>query len=95
MENGYGDPLIFQKLALRDGLKCYYCGFEFSKTMEGWNNMTADHVKPQKESGSDHMDNPVLSCEKLQQRQKRNDYAKGFRRNEVFSETKKTITQSF
>jgi hypothetical protein len=62
MANDYNSPLIRQRLAMRDGLKCFYCDHPFTDTMEGWNNTSIDHVIPHADKGSDDISNLVLCC---------------------------------
>ncbi|MEM7515321.1 MAG: HNH endonuclease [Planctomycetota bacterium] len=47
----------FEQLALRDGSGCAYCGHILTvKTAH------IDHVVPQSQGGSDHIDNKCLAC---------------------------------
>lgn len=61
----YGDRLIKELLLIRDGWKCFYCGFPFSINMDGWNNISIDHVEPQYKANDDsihNIENLVIAC---------------------------------
>jgi hypothetical protein len=61
----YGDNLVKELLLIRDGWKCFYCGHLFSVNMDGWNNMTIDHVEPQslaKDDNVHNISNLRISC---------------------------------
>lgn len=61
----YGDSFIKELLLIRDGWNCFYCGRPFSINMDGWNNMTIDHVNPQVKAVDENVhniDNLRIAC---------------------------------
>jgi hypothetical protein len=53
----YGSSFIKELLLIKDGWNCFYCGRPFSLNMDGWNNMTIDHVNPQAKAVDENVHN--------------------------------------
>ncbi len=58
----YGESESRKYLIQKFGPKCFYCGRLFTGTMDGYQNMSVDHLESQKKGGSDATDNLVLCC---------------------------------
>jgi hypothetical protein len=58
----YGDIGSREMLLARDGWKCFYCGQEFSVSMDGYNNMTVDHKISRAKDGKDELSNLIIAC---------------------------------
>jgi len=60
----YGENGSLEYLIHRSGHKpkCFYCNREFSNNMDGYQNMSVDHIESQHDGGSDLIENLVLSC---------------------------------
>jgi len=52
----------YRKIFMRDNYKCVYCDREMIGNLDDWLSLEIDHLKPEKEGGTDDPENLVTSC---------------------------------
>jgi len=90
----YGDHNMLWRLILHhcpNQPRCYYCGAEFSPTVEGWSFMSIDHFQPVSAAGSGEFDNLRLSCRQCNSRKRARCFGKGDSEAEDFSSRQKLM----